>query len=231
MSNYFGKNPVSECGRYNRSPKKKIKLPCLAVVQVYIKFMGGLDKADILISLHKAKCKTKKWYHWIFFHLLTLSIVNAWIIYREIGGNGTLLDFIIRTSRCLISATSDSNDEIQELPQKRRSGIRANQVPDDIQYDVKNHGQLQIDGTTQRCKQAGCSCRSRFMCSKCQIVLCIVGSKCFLEFHGQIWVCFLILEILDTKSHNYIRHVLKYCILYSSIKKFVINIFSLNSWW
>ena len=139
MSNYFGKNPVSECGRYNRSPKKKIKLPCLAVVQVYIKFMGGLDKADILISLHKTKCKTKKWYHWIFFHLLTLSIVNAWIIYREIGGNGTLLDFIIRTSRCLISATSDSNDEIQELPQKRRSGIRANQVPDDIQYDVKNH--------------------------------------------------------------------------------------------
>ena len=65
MSNYFGKNPVSECGRYNRSPKKKIKLPCLAVVQVYIKFMGGLDEADILISLHKTKCKTKKkkWYH------------------------------------------------------------------------------------------------------------------------------------------------------------------------
>ena len=102
--------------------------------------MGGLDEADTLISLHKTKCKTKKkWYHRIFFHLLALSIVNAWIIYREIGGNGTLLDFIIRTSRCLISATSDSNDEIQELPQKRRSGIRANQVPDDIQYDVKNH--------------------------------------------------------------------------------------------
>ena len=60
MSNYFGKKPVSECGRYNRSPKKKIKLPCLAVVQVYIKFMGGLDEADILISLHKTKCKTKK---------------------------------------------------------------------------------------------------------------------------------------------------------------------------
>ena len=41
-------------------------------------------------------------------------------IYREIGGNGTLLDFIVSISRCLISATGDRNDENQEPSQKRR---------------------------------------------------------------------------------------------------------------
>ena len=63
MSNYLGKNPVSECSRYDRSRKIKIKLPRPAVVQVYYKFMGGVDKTDMLISLYKTKCKTKKWYH------------------------------------------------------------------------------------------------------------------------------------------------------------------------
>ena len=60
-----------------------------------------------------------------------------------------MLDFIINISRCLISSTSDSNDENQEPPQKRRSGLIANQDPDDIRYDEKNHWQLQIDGTAK----------------------------------------------------------------------------------
>ena len=136
-----------------------------------------------------------------------------------------MLEFIINISRCLISAISDRDDENQEPPQKQRSGIRASQVPDDIHYNEKNTWPLQIDGTTQRCKHSGCSCRSRFICSKCQIVLCVVGSKCFLEFHGQMQACFLILEILDTKSHNDIWHALKYCILSSSLKKDLCHIF------
>ena len=143
-------------------------------------------KQACLFFCIKQNGRQKKWCHRIFFHLLTLSVVNAWRIYREIGGNGTLFDFIISISRCLISATSESNDENQEPSQKRRSGIRANQVSGDIHYDEKNHWPLQIDCTTQRCRHSGCSRRSKFICSKCQIVLCVVGKKCFLEFHGQM---------------------------------------------
>ena len=77
VSNYLGQNPVSECDGYSQSQKKKIKLPHLTIVQVYNRFMGGVDKADMLISLYKTKCKTKKWYHQIFFYRLTLSVVNA----------------------------------------------------------------------------------------------------------------------------------------------------------
>ena len=150
--------------------------------------MGGVDKADMLIFLYKAKWKTKKkkCYHRIFFHLLILSVANAWTIYREIGGNVALLDFIISISRCLINTTSESNDENQEPPQKRRSVIRANQVPDNIHYEEKNHWPLQTDCTTQRCKHSGSSRRSKFICLKCQFVLCLVGKKCFLEFHDQM---------------------------------------------
>ena len=53
MSNYLRQNPVSECDWYDQSQKKKIKLPHPAVVQVYNKFMGGVDKVHMLISLYK----------------------------------------------------------------------------------------------------------------------------------------------------------------------------------
>ena len=60
ISNYLRQNPVSKCDWYDRSQKKKIKLPCPAIVQVYSKFMGGMDKPDMFIFLYKTKCKTKK---------------------------------------------------------------------------------------------------------------------------------------------------------------------------
>ena len=138
----------------------------------------------MLLSLYKTKCKTKKWYHRIFFHLLSLSVVNAWTIYREIGGNSSLLDFQMNVSKCLINNVSTSDDENIEPLAKRRSAVKASQVPHEIRYDQKNHWPIQLDGTTQRCKNPGCNRRGRFICSKCQIVLCVVGSKCFTQFHG-----------------------------------------------
>ena len=88
--------------------RKKVKLSCPATAQVYNKFMGGVDKADMLFLYIKQNAKQTKWYYQIFFQLLTLSVVNAWTIYREIGGNGALLDFIISSYRRLISATSET---------------------------------------------------------------------------------------------------------------------------
>ena len=56
-------------------------------VLTYLKqYMGGVDKADMMLSLYKTKCKTRKWYHRIFIHLIHLAVVNAWIIYQEVEG-------------------------------------------------------------------------------------------------------------------------------------------------
>ena len=43
----------------------------------------------MLLALYKAKCKTSKWYQRIAF--FSLAVVNAWIVYHEIGGSGALL--------------------------------------------------------------------------------------------------------------------------------------------
>ena len=45
--------------------------------------MGGVDLADMLISLYRVKVKTKRWYIKVFWHLIDISKVNAWNLYRR----------------------------------------------------------------------------------------------------------------------------------------------------
>ena len=90
--------------------------------------MGGVDKADMMLSLYKAKCRTRKWYHRIFIHLLHLAVVNSWVIYQEVGGRGNLFDFLINISRYLMNS-NDSDDFDSEPVAKRRASVKGNQVP------------------------------------------------------------------------------------------------------
>ena len=137
----------------------------------------------MMLSLYKTKCRTRKWYHHIFIHLLHLVVVNASVIYQEVGDRGNLLDFLINISRCLMN--SNDNDNFDPGPvAKRRASVKANQVPNEIRKDKADHWPLQIEGTTQRCKFHECKRRTRFICSKCHVTLCVIGSDCFLNFHG-----------------------------------------------
>ena len=85
--------------------------------------MGGVDKADMMLLLYKTKCRTRKWYHRIFIHLLHLAVVNGWAIYQEVGGRGNLLDFLINISRCLMNS-NDNDDFGLEPVAKRRASER-----------------------------------------------------------------------------------------------------------
>jgi len=45
--------------------------------------MGGVDLIDILISLYCINVRSKKYYMKIISHLIDLSLVNAWLLYRR----------------------------------------------------------------------------------------------------------------------------------------------------
>ena len=51
VSNFAGKEPTDFCKRYERTEKKKIDVEWPNSVAVYNKFMGGVDKTDMLLSL------------------------------------------------------------------------------------------------------------------------------------------------------------------------------------
>ena len=55
LSNYVGKDPIGKCNRYDKSQKKRIEIDRPNSVAIYNKFMGGVDKADMLLSLYRTK--------------------------------------------------------------------------------------------------------------------------------------------------------------------------------
>ena len=173
VSNFAGVDPTNECKRFDRKKKEIVTVPQPHVVAIYNRFMGGVDKANILLALYKTKCKTSKWYQRIAFHLFRLAVINAWIIYREIGG-GQLLPFLQSIAVSLIKGDNFSVVEDEgpnDVTKEPVRSLKRKHVPSDVRHDGYNHWPIQVQGCAQRCKAEECKRKTRFYCSKCQVYL------------------------------------------------------------
>ena len=84
----------SKVERYNRKRKEKILIDYPNLVQHYNKHMGGVDLLDSQIERHSNKMRPRRWYMCIFYHLLDITLVNSWLLFRRIHGNSSrLFDF------------------------------------------------------------------------------------------------------------------------------------------
>ena len=66
--------------------------------------MGGVDLLDSLIGRYKSKMKSRKWYMGLFCHLLDITVINAWLLYRRCNINEAvfnLADFRINLASTL----------------------------------------------------------------------------------------------------------------------------------
>ena len=53
------------------------------LIGVYNKSMGGVDLMDMMCTLYKYQLRSKRWYLYIFYHTLTIALVNACFLYRR----------------------------------------------------------------------------------------------------------------------------------------------------
>ncbi|CAK9814101.1 PiggyBac transposable element-derived protein 3 [Anthophora plagiata] len=81
MSTFCEIEPIDIVKRWDKKMKKVIDVQRPNVVKMYNQHMGGVDVVDSLIALYRIKIRSRKWYHRIMFHLLDLTVVNAWLLY------------------------------------------------------------------------------------------------------------------------------------------------------
>src|ERR1044072_2642048 len=81
----------------------RIVVPCPQVVQDYNKFMGGIDKHDMLCCLYGIDTKSRKWWHRLFFRLIDMTIINAYVIYCDVNAKIPLTDFRRNLAMGLVS--------------------------------------------------------------------------------------------------------------------------------
>ncbi|KAH9384289.1 hypothetical protein HPB48_026282 [Haemaphysalis longicornis] len=88
-------------------------------------------------------------------------------------------------SERLREAEVDSDEEDAQASATKRGKVTA-LPPDDVRYDMMRHfPEQQKLESHNRCRNPGCSAKSRVKCLKCGIFLCLQNRNCFLEFHTR----------------------------------------------
>ena len=67
----------------NMQPVDKEDIQKPKMIEEYNSYMGGVDKSDQLLSYYGFDHRSVKWWKRVAFHLLDLSIVNAYVMYRQ----------------------------------------------------------------------------------------------------------------------------------------------------
>jgi hypothetical protein len=73
---------VSVLTKTDRNGDPIVKPTCIVD---YCSLMGGVDLSDQINQYYSCLRKTSKWYKKLFFYLLNLCIINAFILYRKFG--------------------------------------------------------------------------------------------------------------------------------------------------
>ena len=195
VSNYLGSFPVQQIERYDRCRGSYITIDCPAAVKEYNAFMGGIDAFDSYIALYRTRLRsTKKYYLKIYFHIIDMMIINAWLLCRRdslMAGEPKkslpkLWDFKYEIAQTLakfqekIPRKRFSNVSFGIMVKRHRGPVAA--LPtDDVRRDGNDH--LPMIKQKGRCKNPDCKSIIKTFCTKCAIHLCVSEKNCFYNFH------------------------------------------------
>lgn len=190
-SNFVGMDPVDAASRFVRKENKRCNFPRPAAVKEYNSHMGGVDLADMLVSLYRCPFRSKRWYLHLFGQLLDFAINNAWILYRKdcnfyepTKKAMTLKEFRLELAITLMHDPNDIAKKIDPLQavEKIRQPKQIRPVPS-LQFDQVQH--YPGTGVLKRCKFCTQG-RTTVICLKCNVNLCVKNDRnCFVEFHEK----------------------------------------------
>ncbi|XP_025196239.1 piggyBac transposable element-derived protein 4-like [Melanaphis sacchari] len=84
MLTFMNTNEMVDTKKIDRKTGKKYLKPQSVVS--YNKNMGAIDKIDMLLSYTKCVRCTLKWYKKLFFHVIDMSLLNAYSAYKTVTG-------------------------------------------------------------------------------------------------------------------------------------------------
>ena len=128
----------------------------------------------------------KKWYHRLFFHLVDMTLINAWLLYRRKTDSivmslhefkASVAQALCRSGAVVLKRGRSLDDDISctEISNKRAKWC-ARVSCSDIRLDGSNHFPKMITNR-QRCKRDVFSGQSRLACIKYGVHLCMLASK------------------------------------------------------
>lgn len=161
---------------------------------------------DSFIGRYRIRVKSRKWTTRMFYHLLDMTVINSWVLYKKVnmkrGVNANkimkLAEFRTQLADTLCRfqsrqenkrgrpSTNIRRDQTPETISKRaRAGVQV--VPSvHIRRDGVGH-EKQFMETRNKCKYGKCRKLTSWICKKCKVSLCDnKKNMCFSMFHMQL---------------------------------------------
>ena len=158
-----------------------ITIMCPLAIRLYNIFMGGVDYNDQLRKYYQFRLKSKKFYKYIFWFLVELSITNAFILCKHHTNLNiiTMKDFRSQLASSLIGSYSG----------RKRRGRPSTTLPMTKRMSLFDHWPMRGAEKSHRCHYCQVQMKRRretvWKCSTCDIFLCHNGrdDDCFLAYH------------------------------------------------
>ncbi|XP_072161371.1 piggyBac transposable element-derived protein 4-like [Bemisia tabaci] len=152
----------------------------------YNKNMGAVDKTDMLLSSIESVRKTVKWYKKVFFHLLDLAILNAYVLYKSVTKKKislhqfrlNLIDQLIAEHK-VDNVSQKGGKKLTSLPIRLTEKHFPSQIPP---TDKKKSPTRQCHVCSNTQLIAKKRKESRYECKDCKVTLCI--EPCFQTYHS-----------------------------------------------
>lgn len=171
---------ISNCHRVEYSTVIKTQkngsreeISCPAAIVTYREIMGGVDRADQMATYYEPDRKSTKWWKKVFFRLLMVSVVNAWIVYGDNNRKKiTLLKFIVELAEQMIRHGKQTSNKKPETSTKPTSKPKFRHFPKKVLR-------------RQRCKSCSnqkIERRTKQVCGQCNVALCV---DCFESYHTK----------------------------------------------
>lgn len=204
LSTYVGVKPLAsrndsvqsqKVRRWDRQKRVYNEIDCPQIIKDYNRHMGGVDLMDGLLGRYRIHMKTRKWSNRIFYHLIDVAVINAYLLYHRIHPHKEKIELpMFRTqvaeSLCLCGMASVKRPVGRPSSSPKtaaRAPKRAYLPTEDIRYDQMGHWCVFRDRTGKKqCKFPKCTSETQAYCIKCDLSLCNSTTKtCFYDFHNK----------------------------------------------
>ena len=204
-SNFVGASPFQNVTRFNKKKKVYEEVQQPEMIRAYNTFMGGVDLADMLASMHTCPFRFHKWFFRIFERMIDTTLVNAWLLYRsrvyQDGDYMTLYEFRRLAAVSLLAGAlpneelPDVEEEMTQTVRRKYSHVQPADVPLNVRYKNSAHMPLYCEAArgmqgvkrpcAVRCKLKGCKATTYWFCQECKVYLCLQKDRnCFATFHS-----------------------------------------------
>lgn len=156
------------------------EIMCPDIVPDYNNNISGVDHAHQLRSTYGLGRLSKKWWHRIFWGLLDITFVNAYVVYCNLFDHVTLLEFRRSIALGLINSTLPKNS----LAKRRKMNYTTTA---DVRLTNRGIHWINFEengGRCEVCSKKKIQSRPHSKCATCNVFLCCNDKKnCMKEYH------------------------------------------------